>query len=62
MSAELIGRFKFNRKPVSSIALSADISSTTAISNDYGFENIFSRQLDGLGRAEFINCNVYIRE
>ena len=51
MSAELIGRFKFNRKPVSSIALSADISSTTAISNDYGFENIFSRQLDGLGRA-----------
>ena len=51
MSAELIGRFKYNRKPVSSIALSADISSTTAISNDYGFENIFSRQLEGLGRV-----------
>ena len=49
MSAELIGRFKINRKPYKSIALTTDTSAVTAISNDYGYENVFSRQIEALG-------------
>lgn len=47
-SAELTGRFKKERKAYSCIALNTDIAAMTAISNDYGFENVFSRQLEGL--------------
>ena len=49
LSAELMGRFKKNRKPFKSIALTADSSLITCISNDYGYENLFSRQIDALG-------------
>lgn len=48
-SAELLGRFKKDRSPLNSIALTCDISAITAIGNDYGYENIFSRQLEGVG-------------
>lgn len=48
-SAELLGRFKKDRSPMNSIALTCDISAITAIGNDYGYENIFSRQLEGVG-------------
>ena len=48
LSAELMGRFKKNRKPFKSIALTADSSLITCISNDYGYENLFSRQIDAL--------------
>ena len=50
ISAELIGRFKKNRRPLSSIALSSDSAALTCIANDYGFEHIFSRQIEALGR------------
>ena len=48
-SAELMGRFLVDRAPQKSISLTSDISAITAIGNDYGFENIFSRQVEGLG-------------
>ena len=49
LAAELIGRFKNNREPYKSISLTADSSVITCISNDFGYENLFSRQLEGVG-------------
>lgn len=49
MAAELLGRFKTNRKSLPSINLTADNSVVTCIANDFGYENIYSRQLEGLG-------------
>lgn len=46
MSAELAGRFELERPAISSLALSTDTSLITAISNDYNFDKIFSRQLE----------------
>ncbi len=48
--AELIGRYKKSRKPYSSVSLSSDIGTITCIANDFGYENIFSRQLEALGK------------
>lgn len=48
MAAEFIGRFMKERKSFPAIALSADSSIVTALGNDYGFEKIFSRQLESL--------------
>jgi D-sedoheptulose 7-phosphate isomerase len=50
LAVELIGRFKNNRRPLSSISLNADTSAITCIANDFGFEEIFARQLEGLGK------------
>lgn len=50
IAAEFIGRFKKERPSWPAIALTTDTSALTAIGNDYGFENVFSRQLEGLGR------------
>ncbi len=50
LAAELIGRYKLERKAISTIALTTDTSILTAISNDFGFEFVFSRQLEGLAR------------
>lgn len=49
-AAELMGRFLVDRAPMASIALTVDTSALTAIGNDYGFEQVFSRQVRGLGR------------
>lgn len=46
---EFTGRYRKDRKPVGALAL-GDPSHTTCVSNDYGFEHVFSRQLEGLGR------------
>ena len=48
MAGELIGRYLLERNSLSAIALTTDTSILTALGNDYGFENIFSRQCDGL--------------
>lgn len=48
--AELVGRFRKERKSIPAIALSANISLITALGNDYGFEYIFERQIEGLGK------------
>ena len=50
LAAELIGRYKLERKAISSIALTTDTSILTAVSNDFGIEFVFSRQLEGLAR------------
>ena len=49
LSAELVGRYMKNRKPLASIALSTDTSVITAISNDLSFDEIFSRQVESIG-------------
>ena len=49
LAGELIGRFIGDRKPLKSIALNADSAVMTCIVNDYGYEHIFSRQVEGLG-------------
>ena len=48
LSAELVGRLVGNRRPLSSISLSTDTSALTCIANDFGYETIFERQLEGL--------------
>ena len=48
IAGELIGRFKKNRKALPAVALSTDTSILTCISNDFSFEDIFSRQLEAL--------------
>ena len=48
IAAELIGRFKKERKAIPAIALTVDSSSLTALGNDYGFDTIFSRQVEAL--------------
>ena len=49
-AAELICRFERERPSLPSIALTTDTSAITAISNDYSFENVFARQISGLGQ------------
>ena len=49
IAAELVGRFVVERRPLAAIALTTDSSALTAIANDYGFEHVFSRQVDALG-------------
>jgi D-sedoheptulose 7-phosphate isomerase len=51
LSAELVGRYRRNRRALPAIALTTDSSALTSISNDYGFDTVFSRQLEGLGRS-----------
>ena len=47
-AAELMVRYKLNRKPIKSIALTTDTSLITAHSNDYEYETVFSRQVEAL--------------
>lgn len=50
-AAELVGRFEAERQELAAIALSTDTSILTAVGNDYGFTQIFSRQVRALGHA-----------
>lgn len=51
IAAELTGRFVHDRAPLAALALTTDTSALTCIGNDYSFEDVFERQLRGLGRA-----------
>ncbi|MEE2570224.1 SIS domain-containing protein [Pseudarthrobacter sp. J64] len=51
LTAELVGRFDGERIPLSAIALHAESSALTAIGNDYGYEEVFARQVRAHGRA-----------
>ena len=50
LAVELIGRFKNNRRPLPSISLNSDTSAITCIANDFGYDEIFARQLEGLAK------------
>ena len=50
IAAELTGRYKIERKGLPAIALTTDTSALTAIGNDYGYEHVFSRQVEALAR------------
>lgn len=49
-AAELVGRYKKDRAALAAMALTTDTSIITAVGNDYGFEKIFSRQIEALGK------------
>jgi D-sedoheptulose 7-phosphate isomerase len=51
IAAELVGRYARERRGLPAIALTTDTSALTAIGNDYGYERIFARQVEALGRA-----------
>src|ERR1043166_7137804 len=51
IAAEFVGRFAFDRPALPALALSVNTSCVTAIGNDYGFDLVFSRQIEALGRA-----------
>lgn len=51
IAAEFIGRFQKERRSLAAVALTTDTSALTALANDYGFQKVFSRQLEGLGRS-----------
>ncbi|OGV74185.1 MAG: hypothetical protein A2269_09005 [Lentisphaerae bacterium RIFOXYA12_FULL_60_10] len=50
MAEELTGRFRSNRRSLPGIALVADATALTCIGNDFGFDFVFSRQVEGLGK------------
>ena len=50
IAAEIVGRYRQDRPAYAAIALTTDTSALTAIANDYGFEQVFARQVAGLGR------------
>jgi D-sedoheptulose 7-phosphate isomerase len=52
LSAELTSRFIFDRAPLASLALGANNSAITAIGNDYGYDQVFSRELIGIAKPE----------
>jgi D-sedoheptulose 7-phosphate isomerase len=50
LAAELVGRQNYDRPPAAGIALTVDTSALTAIGNDYGYDQVFSRQVQALGK------------
>jgi D-sedoheptulose 7-phosphate isomerase len=49
-AAELVGRFQRDRAAMAALALTTDTSVLTSVANDYGYERVFARQIEGLGR------------
>jgi D-sedoheptulose 7-phosphate isomerase len=58
LSAELVGKFKIDREPLRSISLNSNQANLTAIANDYGFEQIFARQIKALGRENDVAIGI----
>jgi D-sedoheptulose 7-phosphate isomerase len=50
MSEELIGRYRTNRRSLPAVCLASDATALTCIGNDFGYDRVFSRQIEGLGR------------
>jgi D-sedoheptulose 7-phosphate isomerase len=50
LAEELVGRYRANRRPLPAVCLNADVTALTCIANDFGFEQIYARQLRGLAR------------
>lgn len=51
LAAEMVGKLVFDRPGMAGLALTTDTSALTAIGNDFGYEHVFARQVEGLGRA-----------
>ena len=51
-AAELVNRFRLERKPWAAVALTTDSSVLTSIANDYSYEEVFSKQVEALGREQ----------
>ncbi|MEZ5854306.1 MAG: SIS domain-containing protein [Hyphomicrobiaceae bacterium] len=51
LATELVVRYRRNRPAIAALALTTDTSSLTAIGNDFGFEHLFSRQVEAIGRS-----------
>ncbi len=51
LAAEFVGRYKMERPALNSVALTVDTSILTAIGNDYGYDDVFRRQVEGIGKA-----------
>jgi D-sedoheptulose 7-phosphate isomerase len=58
IAAEWVGRVQRERRPLPAIALTTDTSILTAVGNDYGYEQVFARQIRGLGQAEDIAIGI----
>jgi len=57
LAAELVGRFRLARRALPAVALTTDTSALTAVGNDLGFEQVFSRQVQALGqRGDVLLC------
>jgi D-sedoheptulose 7-phosphate isomerase len=57
LATELVVRYKKNRKPISAISLATDTSILTAVSNDFSFDKVFSRQIEALAnKKDLIIC------
>lgn len=54
IAGEIVGRFQQERKAFSAISLNSDVATMTAIANDYGYEHVFSRQVEGLMKKDDI--------
>ena len=52
IAAELIGRYRKERRPLAAVALTTDTSVLTALGNDYGFEEVFARQVEALAKPQ----------
>lgn len=50
-AGELVGRFKKERRPIAAIALTCDSSVVTCVGNDFGFDQVFARQVEALGQS-----------
>ncbi len=51
LAAELVGRFSRDRNPIRALALTADTAVLTAVANDFGYDLVFARQIEALGRT-----------
>lgn len=50
MAEELVGRFRSNRRALPAVSLAADVTALTCISNDFGYDQVFARQVEALGK------------
>ena len=58
IAAEFVNRFSVERKPLPALALSTDTSILTSISNDYSFDEVFSKQIKALGRKDDVALGI----
>ena len=58
LAAELVGRFKLERKGLPALALSTNTSTLTSVGNDYSFDKVFARQVEALGKQEDVAIGI----